>query len=174
MEDGSFEDGSMEDDVLYQAAEDFSQQLRAGSGGNKRPMEDFIEDKLEDLPTLKRARPSDDMWGGEEPMSAREEFALNDAARTVTLYPRNKLDISATMNEMEDSIRDLLMQHREDHNGIKWAMELTVRYKRLSQSVDDEKTDASHRSPTVAAVNNQDIVEQIGEAILSILSVNRS
>ena len=71
MEDGSFEEGSMEDDVLYQAAEDFSQQLRAGSGGNKRPMEDFIEDKLEDLPTLKRARPSDDMWGGAEPMSAR-------------------------------------------------------------------------------------------------------
>ena len=170
------EDGSMEDDTLYQAAEDFSQQLRASNSERKRPMEDSIEDKspMEDFPTLKRARPSDDMWGGAEPMSAREEFALNDAARTVTLYPRNKLDISATMNEMENSIRDLLMQHREDHNGIKWAMELTVRYKRLSRSVDDEKTETSHRSPTVAAVNNQDIVEQIGEAILSILSVNRS
>ena len=64
MEDGSFEDRSMEDDaLLYQAAEDFSQHLRAGSGGSKRPMEDFIEDKLEDLPTLKRARPSANMWG---------------------------------------------------------------------------------------------------------------
>ena len=47
MEDGSMEDGSMEDEtLLYQTAEDFSQQLHAGSEGSKRPMEDSIEDKF--------------------------------------------------------------------------------------------------------------------------------
>ena len=98
----------------------------------------------------------------------QQQAALNNTAREVKLHPHNRLDIIPALNELQQQIRDILVQHRQEHNGIKWYIALNTRYVKIDDDGERLTTEPVFRSETAAAVNDQDIDEQLAEAMLSI------
>ena len=102
------------------------------------------------------------------PPPPQQQAALNNTARQVTLQPHNILDIVPALNELQQQIRDILVQHRQEHNGIKWHIAMNTRYVKIDENGERLTTEPLFRSEAVAAVNDQDIEEQLAEAMLAI------
>ena len=68
------------------------------------------------------------------------------------------------LNELQQQVRDVLRQHRQEHQGIKWYMALNVRYVKIGEDGERMTTEPLFRSDTVAAVNDQDIEQQLAVA----------
>ena len=72
------------------------------------------------------------------------------------------------MNELEFHVTDLLEHEREQHLGIKWYMAITAEYSKLNADGEQITTEQVFRSATAAAVNNNDIVNQLAAAMQEI------
>ena len=97
-----------------------------------------------------------------------QQAALNNTVRRVTFYPVNQLDILQSMNELEFRVTDLLEHERDRHLGIKWYMALTAEYSKLNVDGDQITTEQVFTSATAAAVNDDDIVNQLATAMQEI------
>ena len=95
----------------------------------------------------------------------QQQAALNNTVRASTLIPTSNLDIVASLNELQDDIKEILEEERLQHQGIKWYMAINARYVKVSD--DDERitSEPVFRSETVAAVNEEDVEEQLAEAM---------
>ena len=72
------------------------------------------------------------------------------------------------MNELEFRVTDLLEHERDRHLGIKWYMALTAEYSKLNVDGDQITTEQVFTSATAAAVNDDDIVNQLATAMQEI------
>ena len=105
-------------------------------------------------PAPAQAPPPAQVQPAQVPPPPQQQAALNNTARAITLYPYYQGDILPALNELQQQVRDVLRQHRQEHHGIKWYMALNVRYVKIGEDGERMTTEPLFRSDTVAAVND--------------------